>query len=181
MVRLFWDEKGKGFHLVGQDGERLVAETKELYDGAIPSGNSAATLALLRLSRLTMDRELEKRAREALERFSGEIDRHPMSYPFMLMALDFALGPTREVVIAGDAQDPGLRAMRREIDRRFLPSLVVAFHPSGAGAAEIEALVPFLKEQRAIDGKATAYVCKDYACSLPTTDVKKMVELLGGQ
>ncbi|MBI3099585.1 MAG: thioredoxin domain-containing protein [Planctomycetes bacterium] len=178
MVRLFWDEKEMGFHFSGSDGERLIARTQELYDGAIPSGNSVATLALLRIGRLTMDGTLEGAADENLKRFSGEVDRSPTGYPFMLMALDFAVGPTKEVVLAGPPDDAGIMAMRTAIDRRFLPELVVALHPTDEAAAEIEAVVPFLKGLLPIDGKGTAYVCENHACNLPTTDDEKMVQLI---
>lgn len=178
MVRLFWDAEGKGFLFSGSDGEQLIARTKKLYDGAIPSGNSAATLALLKLGRLMMVESFEKHADANLKRFSGQIDKFPMGYPFMLMALDFSVGPTREVVLAGRALDAGVRAMHLAINRRFLPNLVMALHPTGDGATAIEALVPFLKGQLAIGGKGTAYVCENYTCSLPTTDVQQMVSLL---
>jgi len=95
------------------------------------------------------------------------------------MALDFAIGPSKEIVLASDVAEADIEAMRRAIYRRFLPNKVLAFHSTG-NAAEIEALVPFLKHQRAIDGRATAYVCESYKCNLPTTDVEEMVSLLEG-
>jgi len=178
MVRLFWDEEARGFFFSGRDGERLVAQTKDIYDGALPSGNSAAALVLLRLARLTMDAGLEERARETLASFSGQIEHYPMGYPASLMALDFELGPVKEVVLAGDRADPMIEAMRRAIYRRFLPDKVLALHPMGPDGAEIEGLVPFLKQQQAIGGAATAYVCVNYTCKLPTADLEEMVQLL---
>ncbi|MBI4613669.1 MAG: thioredoxin domain-containing protein [Planctomycetes bacterium] len=180
MVKLFWDGERGGFRLVGEGGEQLITETKELYDGAIPSGNSAATLALSVVGRLTMDGDLERHAEQNLKFFAGQIDPFPMGYPFMLMALDFALGPSKEVVLAGDPTAPDLIAMRRALDRGFFPNMVVALHPPGDGAREIEEIIGFLEGQDALEGNATAYVCENYACNLPTTDPVEMLRLLRG-
>ncbi len=179
MFPLFWDESGGGFFLTGKDAEKLIARTKELYDGALPSGNSVATLSLLRVGRLTMNREMAGWARSTLDAFSPEIDKFPAGYPQMSMALDFALGPFREIVIAGDQTEPGTQAMIRTIYGRFLPNKVVALHPKEMeDAKKIEALSPFIERQIMINGKPTAYVCKNYVCDFPTTDVEKLRELL---
>lgn len=179
MFRLFWDEAGGGFFLTGKDAEKLIARTKELYDGAIPSGNSLAALSLLRVGRLTMDREMENWARSTLDAFSEEIDRFPAGYPQMLLVLDFAVGPSREIVIAGGENDSGTQSMIRETYSRFLPNKVIALHPPGGEKAKrIEALSPFIENQVSKDDKPTAYVCKNYVCDFPTTDVSKLRELL---
>ncbi len=178
MVELFWDAEGKGFYFSGSDAEQLLARTKEFYDGSIPSGNSASTMVLLRLGRLTMDADLERRAGEALELFSGQIDQSPMGYPFMLMGLDFAVGPSKELVLAGDMSDQAMRAMIRAMRLRFLPNKVVAFNPTDRESTEIQELIPYLRHQQAIGGEATAYVCENYTCNLPTKDVEVMISLL---
>ena len=121
-----------------------------------------------------------ERGRETLARFSGFVAANPEAAPFMLWALDFAVGPSQEVVLAGVPGSPDLAAMRRAVHRRFLPNAVLALHPEGAGAAAIESLVPFLKTQRAKDGKATAYVCENYACHAPLTDLEALGALLPG-
>jgi uncharacterized protein YyaL (SSP411 family) len=176
--RLFWDPKGKGFRLTALDAENLIAVTKEVYDGAVPSGNSVATLVLLKLGRLTMKGALGKRADENLRYFSSLIDGQPTAYPFMLQALDFAIGPTREVVLSGPLEDPTMARMRRAVDGRFLPRTLVAHRPAGKDAAGIVALVPFVEGQIPLEGRPTAYVCENYSCSLPTTDPAKVASLL---
>ena len=179
IFRLFWDKSGGGFFLTGKDAEKLIARTKELYDGAIPSGNSVATLSLLRVGRLTMNREIEGQARSTLDAFSADLDKFPSGFPQMLMALDFALGPSREIVIAGEKTDAKTQAMVQEVYSRFLPNKVVGFHPlGGKDAKKIEALSPFMENQKALDGKPTAYVCKNYICDFPTTEISKLKELL---
>jgi uncharacterized protein len=179
MARLFWDDLQGGFFFTANDSEKLIARTKELYDGAIPSGNSIAVLSLLRVGGLTMDRELETRARHALDAFSSDIVQYPSAYPQTLTALDFAIGPSREIVIAGNENDPTVQAMIRETYSRFMPNKVVILHPpEGTFSEMIEKLSPFLKNQNVINGKPTAYVCKNYVCNLPTTDLAKLKELL---
>jgi len=180
MMALFWDERTGGFFLSGKRNERLVAQTKELYDGALPSGNSVAALNLVRLGQLTMDKEFQTKADRIFEVFSGQAGQAPEAFPQFLIALDFRLGPSQEIVIAGDPGDPQTRRMIRAVHEKFLPRAVLALHPEDASAAQVEALVPFLKEQRPLGGKPTAYICQNYVCNLPTTDVEKMVSLLGG-
>ena len=178
MIRLFWDERKGGFFLSGADAEELLVRQKEIYDGAIPSGNSVAALNLLRIGRLTMDQDLEKKAQLLMESFSGQVAANPSAYPQLLIALDFALGPSAEIVIAGPPDSPATQAMVQAVFKPFLPNKVVAFHPTDESARQIEALVPFLKSLAAREGRATAYVCRNYACDLPTTDLTRLQDQL---
>jgi len=180
MIRLFWDEKDGGFFFTGADAEKLITRSKELYDGAVPSGNSVAALCLLRVGRMTMNRELEKRAQAVLDTFSGELSQYPSRYSQMLAALDFALGPSREIIIASPDEDPTQpEAFLHEIFSRFLPNKVVMFHPlKGSNRLKIETLAPFISRQTAVSGKATVYICKDYVCDLPVTDAARLIERL---
>jgi len=114
-----------------------------------------------------------------MESFAMELLNNPHAYPQLLIALDFALGPSTEIVIAG-LNPESAQAMVRSIYRRFLPNKVVAFHPAGEAGREIEALVPFLKEQTALEGRPTVYLCRNYVCNLPATTVEKLEELLEG-
>jgi uncharacterized protein YyaL (SSP411 family) len=177
-VRLFRDETDGAFRLVGTDGEKLIVETKEIYDGAIPSGNSVAAAWLLKLGQLTVDSEIQEMGRGILQAFGAQVNRHPPGFPYYLMALEFAAEPTREIVIAGNREAPGTKEMLRVLRARFMPDAVVALHEPGAGGEEIRALVPFIKEQVQRDGKPTAYVCRNYACERPTTDPKRLEQLL---
>ncbi len=180
MTRLFWDEKAGGFFLSAHDAEALLLRSKEIYDGAIPSGNSFAALDLLRVGRLTGNRALEERARKVFVAFSREIVAAPSAYPQMLMALDFSFGPVQEIVIAGDLGEAGTEAMLAEIYQRFLPSTVIAIHPSQPASTRVamEKLIPFMVGQNSINGKPTVYVCQNYACQVPTTDIGKFKEAL---
>ncbi|MDH5627222.1 MAG: thioredoxin domain-containing protein, partial [Candidatus Krumholzibacteria bacterium] len=97
------------------------------------------------------------------------ISAAPMAHTYALVAADFLVGPTMELVIAGEVGAPGTEAMRREADRRFLPHLVTVFRPA-TGADRVIALAPYVREQVAQGGAATAYLCRNFACELPITD-----------
>ena len=97
----------------------------------------------------------------------------------MLIALDFALGPSREIVIAGDEGDSKMGEIIREVFGRFLPNKVVLLRPTkGESRRKIEALSPFIKSQLPLNGRPTVYVCKNYVCDLPVTEVGKLRDLL---
>lgn len=174
----FWDRNAGGFYFTAEDSEELLLRKKEIYDGATPSGNSVAALNLMRLARITADTDLERNAEQIGRTFSGNIRQFPSAYTQMLLATEFAVGPSREVVIAGKPGARDTEEMLRELGRLFLPNKVVILRPSDETAAQIEAIAEYTKHQQGIDSKATAYVCRNYNCELPTTDPKKMVELL---
>ncbi len=178
MIELFWDEKQGGFFLAGEGSEELIARTKPDTDGAIPSGNSIAALVLLKLSRVTMNQQFAERATKTLEAFSQQLERSPGYSSAMLMALNFWLGPTQEIVIAGDRDAADTKQMLKLVRGKFLPNAVVLFHQQGEAAGDIEKIVPFLKGQVAIDGRATAYVCEDYVCSQPVSKIEALEHLL---
>ncbi|MBI4352503.1 MAG: thioredoxin domain-containing protein [Candidatus Omnitrophica bacterium] len=178
MLESFWDEKQGGFFLTSSRGERLIARPKEVYDGAVPSGNSAAALDLLRLYHLTGDRKFLEHAQKIFLTFSEEIASQPNAYPQMLIALDFAFGPVKEIVIAGEEKDPQVLAMVREAHAHFLPNKILLRHRSGEAGKGIETFAPFVKECTAVDGKATAYVCQNYTCGLPVREAKELGKVL---
>ena len=177
MERLFRDPQGGGYFFTGEDGEALLARAKEIYDGAAPSGNSVAALVLLRLGRITGDPALERSAAAIFEAFSGAVSRAPTAHTQLLGALDFALGPTREIVIAGERADPEARAMIREVEGRFLPRKVLLLN-TPSEAKTLHRLAPFVAAQASIAGKAAAYVCENYACRAPVTSAAELGRLL---
>ncbi|TAN60729.1 thioredoxin domain-containing protein [bacterium] len=179
MTRLFWDDKDAGFYLDEGGNPELFIRQKELYDGAMPSGNSIAALDLIRLSRLAMDKELENKTESLFRAFSGGVFQAPYAYPQALIALSFALGPSKEIVIAGEKESKAAKQMLEVINQHFIPNKVVAFLPADESQAkEIGRLIPFLKEYAPLKGKATAYVCENYVCKLPVTGEKQLQELL---
>jgi len=102
----------------------------------------------------------------------------PSAHTQFMVVLDFALGPSREIVIAGDLQGADTRTMLRALRRPFIPNKLVLFRPSDEETPEITRLAPFTQPQTSLDGKATAYVCQNHHCKLPTTGIEEMLKLL---
>ena len=179
MVRLFWDSGRGGFFFTGTDSEKLIVRQREIYDGAIPSGNSVAALDLLRMSRLTMEKDWELKAQSLFSAFSAHLRQNPEAYPQLLMALSFALGPSREIVIAADPKDPEVLPFLRVIWTGFFPHKVVLLHPKDApDRNRIESLSPFIENQLPVGGRPTVYVCENHVCQFPTTKLSELEKLL---
>ncbi|MBI1894262.1 MAG: thioredoxin domain-containing protein [Candidatus Rokubacteria bacterium] len=167
MLRLFWDDGVEGFFDTGRDHEALVARLRNLFDNAVPSGGSVAADVLLRLALLTGDDRFQKRAVDAIRTVAPLIGRYASGFGRWLSALDFHLGPSLEVALVWPAtSQAGRQLFLNELFRRYLPNLVVA---GGAEGGETEG-IPLLEGKRALEGKATAYLCERYACQAPTTD-----------
>jgi uncharacterized protein YyaL (SSP411 family) len=168
LVRLFHDPERGGFFQTGSDVDPLVIRPKELYDNAVPSGNSAAADVLLRLALLTGDRELERIGTEAIALIRDALGRAPTGFGHALTALDLLIGPSLEVAIVGAADDAATRQLADEVlSARFLPNAVVAI--AAPGDERAAAVVPLLRDRPQVDGRATAYVCRRFACRLPVT------------
>jgi uncharacterized protein YyaL (SSP411 family) len=178
MLDLFRDGEGGGLFFSGRENERLLTGVKETYDGALPSGNSVALLNLLRLGRLTGDGEMERTAEELVRAFAGEIEESPAGHTMMLVALDFFFGPTKELVIVGSPGDRAVTAMIEEARRGFRPNLVVLLRPPGVEGEEIVRLAPYTGPMKMIGGRPTAYLCENFACREPITDLKEFKRAL---
>ncbi|MBI3270656.1 MAG: thioredoxin domain-containing protein [Planctomycetes bacterium] len=179
VLERFWDAKEGGFFFTSDDHETLLARTKAPYDGVIPSGNSEMAMNLLRLSLLTGDADLRERAGRILSLFHESMASSPRGFANMLCALDFFLGPTTEVALAGPAGSAEVEGFLRAIHGRYLPNRVLALtDPGDPGAADLERTVPLLAGKRLADGKPAAYVCTASTCSLPVTSVEKLAEQL---
>jgi hypothetical protein len=178
MIELFADSKEGGFFLTGNDGEQLIARTKPGSDGAIPSGNSIAALVLLKLGRLTMNQRFIEQGDRTLEAFSQQLERTPAYSSVMLTALNFRLGPTQEIVIAGVADAQDTKQMLNLLGGKFLPNAVVLLHEQGKKGLAIERIVPFIKNQTAMEDKATAYVCENYVCNQPVNNIEDLEKLI---
>jgi uncharacterized protein YyaL (SSP411 family) len=178
MIKLFSDNEQGGFFLTGRDGEKLIARIKPNSDGVIPSGNSTAAYALLKLGRLTMNQYFTEQGVKVLESFSQQLKQSPAYSSEMLTALNFWLGPTQEIVIAGSADAMDTKQMLKLIRNKFLPNAVVLFHEQDNTDSDIYGTIPFIKNQAAIDGKATAYVCENYVCNQPVNKIDDLDKIL---
>ena len=178
MLELFWDDSGKGFFFTGKENERLIAQTKELYDGAVPSCNSLGVLNLMRLARMTGRVDLEQKADEAIKAFSSELAEAPMAHTQFMNALDFMIGPSREIVIAGDPDSDITVRMIEKIHARFLPNKILMLRGLGENLDQLIELSPFVEPLLPIEGRPTAYVCEQYACKTPVADADSLENVL---
>jgi uncharacterized protein YyaL (SSP411 family) len=169
MVLRFWDNKDGGFYFTAKGAENAAPRRKEAYDGALPAGNSVALLNLLRLALLTGDTKHRELAGQIVKAFSEDVKRAPAAHTFMLLGVDFAVGPAYNVILVGDPQEKSMQGMLGALKAAYLPSMVVSLRqPDKAGLG-----------YEKIEGKATAYVCRDQMCMSPTNKTEKMLELLG--
>jgi uncharacterized protein YyaL (SSP411 family) len=169
MVTRFWDEKEEGFFFSARGSADIMAKRKEVYDGALPSGNSVAILNLLRLSRLNANTAYETMARDMSRTFAGEVKESPSAHTFLLLGVDFALGPAYNVTLVGDLKDEGLLNMLKTLRVRYLPRMEVSLKSAAKAGLGFEQ----------IEEKATAYVCRDQTCQSPTNKPLEMLKLLG--
>jgi uncharacterized protein len=165
MRDLFEDPTEGAFFSTAAGDSNLVLRMKDDYDGAEPSGNAVALLDLLRLAHFTDRAEYREAADRTLRALGSKITQQAVAVPQMLVGLDYALGPVREVVLAGDAHE-----FLQHVRARFLPH-TITLRPSSS-------FFPAAASMREIDGKPTAYVCQDYTCQLPTNEIAKFDELL---
>ena len=175
----FWDDStAGGFFLTAEKSENLLVRQRNDTDGALPSAGSVALLDLLKLGRMTQNQDYEDKALALTRATSQLVETSPPAFTFLLSALDFQIGPSFEVVIAGHSTASDTREMAQVLRKEFAPNKVVLFRPAEEEQPEISDLAPFTRFQVSIDGKATAYVCRDYACELPVTDSEAMLRLL---
>jgi len=174
----FWDAKDGGFYLTGKDSNDLVVRTKDLYDGAIPAGSSVAMMNLLRLSRMTGNTKYEDKAYQTQRSVAHIVRKAPFGYTQLLLAIDFAVGPTHEVVITGNSNAKDTRQMLQALYSKYIPNKVVIFRPAEEKSPPIMRLAKFTEPYKPLDSRATAYVCRDFSCQPPTEDIHEMLELL---
>jgi uncharacterized protein YyaL (SSP411 family) len=170
----FWDPAEGGFFYTGQSHEELIARTKDPQDNAIPSGNSMAATALLRLAKLTGRNDLLSTAEATLKLFGGLISQHAMAAGQMLIALDFYLGPVQEIAIVGDAGNDETKQVLRAARSGFQPRRVVAWKPAMGDVSNAEKVVPLLAGKTA-RGDVTTYVCENFACAAPLVGAEAAV------
>jgi hypothetical protein len=174
LLDLFADEERGGVFTTGRDAEALIVRPKDYQDNATPSENSLAANGLLRLAALTGEVRYADAARRWLRALAPVVADHPSAFAYLLGALDRAVHPLVEVAVVGDPTDPATRALTREVTTRVLPGTVLLTAPPAVGAD----LSPLLQRRGQVEGRPTAYVCRDYACELPVTHPAALREQL---
>ncbi len=170
---LFLDAEASGYFLTGSDAEELLIRPKEIYDGATPSGNSISALNLLRLARLTGDAKWEKRAEEQISAFRSTLSDYPSGYTAFLQALQFALNPSKEIVLAGDLRHAELPEMKRIYFSSFRPYSTLLYQEGTVGH-----LIPWVQDYPVESEKLTAYVCENFSCHKPVDNPSEFSSLL---
>ncbi|MHA2367091.1 MAG: thioredoxin domain-containing protein, partial [Candidatus Hodarchaeales archaeon] len=178
LIDHFWDKNNGGLFFTSDTNEKLLIRTKEIYDGAIPSANSVSMLNFTRLARITGNADLEKKAMGISKAFSDQINKMPSGYTHMMTGLDFAIGPSFEIVIVGNKDNKKTQEIIQNVNSIYLPNKVIILKEIKSKEQIIERLVPFIKDYSQIKNQPTIYICKNQQCQLPTTDIKKMKQFL---
>lgn len=173
----FWDVQDGGFFTVSDTAEVLILRKKEIYNGAIPSGNSVAFMNLVHLSRMKGDASLDLKASVLSRSFGGTVSQSPSAYTWFLCGLDLAI-QSHEVVIVGDNEEEDTKRMISVLHSQYLPSVIALQVAPGPPVSVLAELAPFTQYLSMIDGKATAYVCSGNTCSTPVTDPELVLALI---
>ena len=175
MIEQFWDDANGSFFFTSKDHETLIVRSKTGYDGATPSGVSMAIHSLLRLDKLLNRPDFRQKVETTLDVYYHQIERSPSGSAQMLCELDFLLSTPKEIAIAGQQESDDTQAALAAIHSRFIPNKVLAL---GKDGEDVSDLIPLLESKTQVDGKATIYVCENYTCQAPTTDVAELIQLL---
>jgi uncharacterized protein len=177
MSEKFWDGEAGAFFFTSSDHEQLITRTKDFYDNAIPSGNSVAAHVLLRLSLFTGEERYRRLAEEVLNLLKNVVVRAPSAFGHILCAYDLYLASPYEIAIAGNPEAVETRALVAEVFRPYLPNKVVAL--VAPGDSESPQRIKLLENRDQIEGKATAYVCRNFYCEAPVTEPARLKAQLG--
>ena len=176
MIRMFWDDENSGFYMTCKESERLIYRPKEVYDGAIPSGNSVASLNLIRLARMTGNSELEELSYRQIEFLSGFIADYPAGYSFALISLIYELYSSKEIICIAKERDD-IKSFQKLINKNFFVNTsMLAVYKNEMG--EFSEDVEFIKGYDLKDDKTTYYICENKECSLPVTREEDLIKAL---
>ncbi len=178
MLNHFWDQDQGGLYFTSDLNDILFFRKKEIYDGAIPSGNAIAMLNLFRLAHLTGQEKLAERAVQIELAFSKTVTAQPLAYTQFLVGSEFSAASPLEVVVVANPSEKNSVKIVEALQTNFYPYLVSILKPSDQ-SHEVEQLIPFIANYQQLNGLATIYVCKDFACRLPMTkieDLKKTID-----
>lgn len=173
MIKLFWDEESYGFFHSGRDGEKLILNLKDSYDTAIPSGNSVTAMNLIKLSKITGDNSLGEKAYKMFQGFGGNIKESLQSHSIFLISYMNYIKPSRQIVIASEKEDRLFKEMIKKVNKRFMPFTIILLNDGN-----LENIVPFIKDEKKIDNKTTAYICENFSCNKPVYNIEDFIKLI---
>lgn len=175
----YGDAELGGYFSVSHTIPNSILKVKEDYDGAEPSPNSIASMNLLRLANLHASEAYRTRAEKTLKLFGQSMEKSPLTVPAMISALDFSQHGDMEIVLAGDKEDAGFKALAAEVHKAYLPHAVIIHADQGEGQAYFSRHNQALAAMKPVAGKAAAYVCRNRVCQAPVTSVEQLKKLLG--
>lgn len=177
----FGDAKQGGYFDVGVSDTSLLSRTREAYDGAEPAPNSTAAMNLLRLAQFTDRAEWRDQAQKTILVFAPRLQSDPAAVPALASALDYRLAHAKQILIAGMPAAQDTRELLRQVNSRYLPNKILLLADGGASQDQLAHWLPFVQSARRVKGRATAYVCENYVCKLPTSEPEMMGQLLDGK
>src|SRR5437879_940308 len=178
MSELFEDRQHGGFFSSPSGDTNLVMSMKDDYDGAEPSGNSIAVLNLLRLAEMTNREEFREAAQKSLRAFASRMAGIPSGVPQMLVAYDFSLAKPKQIILVGARSTPDTAEMLHRLHARFVPHKIVMLVGDDRERKTLAGWIPVIETMGRVGGKATAYVCENYTCKLPTAEPSKFADVL---
>lgn len=164
MIASFYDNKDGGFFFTANESEKVLIRNKEIYDGAVPSGNSVAAYALIRLFYFTSEKNYKEKAVNTIKAFSKNIKPGPISYAYMMMAVDYLIGPSSEIIISTSEDyknNSELSKTLKAINTSFNPNKIIILNKVNAKNEtenDLSKLSPFVKNQVLINNKTTYYI-----------------------
>jgi uncharacterized protein YyaL (SSP411 family) len=176
-MELFEDRERGAFFGASVNPE-LIVQVKEDYDGAEPSGNSVAAMNLLRLARMTNRADFRESAERTLSAFAPRLAAAPVALPQMLAACEFFLRGPREVVVVGERGAADTEALLRTLHAKFGPNRVALLVDSAETRRKLAAGISAIGSMEKIDGRASVYVCTNYACQLPVCEPEELAALI---
>lgn len=176
IMELFYDKERLGFYFYASDAEQLIYRPKEMYDGAVPSGNGVAAYVFVQLAHLTGEMVWTERAEAQIQFLAGEIQEYPMGYTFSLLAFLQELYAHRELVVTVRSREmlEPFKCMLREHENTNLGILV----KTEKNAEELAKLCPYT-EPYLIEDEAVYYLCQDGACMQPVRNIEELSKILG--
>lgn len=171
----FKDDKNGGYFFTGDFAEKILTRQKELYDGAIPSGNSAMLLASARLWKLTGDHKYQKNAEELIAKFSAMVNRSPSAFSYFLTGFFLLAGESYEIVLSGKTQSDNFKEIFLSLRSVYLPNKVILFKDENPDIIEI---APFTRDMIFNENDMNIYICKEFSCEMPVKNVKEMMGIL---
>ena len=178
MDALFWDNENGGYFTVTGHDSNILLRMKEDNDSAEPAASSVAALNLARLAAIRNDTELLARAKETVRTFARQLAHFPSALPQMLVTFDFLEDAPQQIVIAGGSDLPKTKALLAEVHRHFLPNKVLLLADGVESQSYLGETNEAIRAMSMVGGKPAAYVCEDFACKAPVTDVKELRGML---